>query len=143
MKRLLLSITTLALLCLRSAAATAPDGKTYLFDHIETPNMWINSIFQDSDGFIWLATRNGLFRDLDGYMIEQKTVFNGSHIDKVMQDSEGRLWLRRQHDVVVYDQMADCEWNARRTADFLGAEDLVSVLYVDNKKNLWWVDDGA
>lgn len=143
MKRLLIPITVLALTCLPCTAAPAPDGETYLFDHIETPNMWINSIFQDADGFIWLATRNGLFRDLDGYMIEQKTVCAGSHIDKIMQDAEGRLWLRRQHDVVVYDPMTGSEWDERRTAGFLDAGDPVAVLYVDRKGNLWWIDGGA
>lgn len=145
MKRLLslLCIASFALCCRPAAAAPTAEGAIYLFDHIETPNMWINSMFQDADGFMWLATRNGLFRDLDGYMLEQKTVFAGSHIDKIMQDAEGRLWLRRQHDVVMYDPMTDTQWNERQTADFLGADDPVAVLYVDRKKNLWWIDDGA
>ncbi|MCM1150911.1 MAG: response regulator [Alistipes sp.] len=145
MKRLLFSCCLLcfALCCRPLAAAPAPGGGTYLFDHIETPNMWINSIFQDDDGFIWLATRSGLFRDLDGYMLEQKSVFAGSHIDKVMQDGAGRLWLRRRHDVVAYDTMSDRELDERQVAELLGARDPVAMLYVDGKRNLWWIDDGA
>ena len=59
MRRLFLSVTILLLSLPVWSQAEA--GK-YVFEHIQTPNHWINDIFQDNDGFIWLTTRTGLYR---------------------------------------------------------------------------------
>ena len=59
-------------------------------------NAIVNDAYQDSKGFIWLATNNGLNR-YDGYNIK---VYNqkshglaANKINNILEDEEGNLWL--------------------------------------------------
>ncbi len=59
----------------------------------------VNAIFQDSRGFVWLGTPNGLNR-FDGYNFRQYTkeksglCFN--YIQEIAEDADGWLWLVEQ-----------------------------------------------
>lgn len=61
-------------------------------------NSYVNEIFQDRDGFIWIATRNGLMR-YDGYQFKTfKKGINDSGIESnyincIDQDREGNLYI--------------------------------------------------
>lgn len=59
-------------------------------------NRFVRSIVQDSKGFMWFATKNGLNR-YDGYNFEVFTQKNskiqGDFIDKIFEDSDSNLWL--------------------------------------------------
>lgn len=60
---------------------------------------WINSVFQDSYGFIWLSTTNGLNR-YDGYEIKQyfprlndSTSISGSLTTFIYEDKDQNIWV--------------------------------------------------
>lgn len=59
-------------------------------------NAIVNDAYQDSKGFIWLATNNGLNR-YDGYNIKvykQKTHgLSANKINNILEDQAGNLWL--------------------------------------------------
>jgi len=73
------------------------------FNHLDVedglPENTIRSILQDSNGFIWLATWNGLCR-YDGYEFEIYKHINGdssslqvNKITSLLEDHEKRLWV--------------------------------------------------
>ncbi|MFT5164784.1 MAG: signal transduction histidine kinase/CheY-like chemotaxis protein [Saprospiraceae bacterium] len=75
----------------------------------------VESIFQDSRGFMWIATAKGLSR-YDGYQFKHWTKEDGLTSDKVrikVEDAEGYLWLFS----------ADGNW-----------EDKISLLHIETEK---------
>ena len=59
------------------------------------PGNEIYDIIQDSKGFIWVATSNGVAR-FDGNRFEKFTVENGlpdNEILKITEDFKGRIWF--------------------------------------------------
>jgi Two component regulator propeller len=58
-------------------------------------NRFVNSIFQDSKGFIWFATNSGVNR-WDGY--EMKVFAENVAVWSVMEDADGRIWFRYSFD---------------------------------------------
>ncbi|MFT7453091.1 MAG: signal transduction histidine kinase [Patescibacteria group bacterium] len=54
-------------------------------------NRFVNSVFQDSKGFIWIATNNGVNR-WDGN--DMKVFAEYSSVHKVMEDERGRIWFQ-------------------------------------------------
>lgn len=83
-----------------------------LFRHIDSDiglsNNQINTIFQDSKGFVWFATKSGLNR-YDGYNFkifknnpnDKKTIPDNS-IKKILEDHLGILWLFTDNDLFFY-----------------------------------------
>ncbi|HEX7583046.1 MAG TPA: two-component regulator propeller domain-containing protein, partial [Prolixibacteraceae bacterium] len=83
--------------------------KTFEFDHYTTndglSNGYINSIMQDSKGFIWICTSNGLNR-FDGisfksYYINLKdsTTIPGNGVSSLTEDSLGNIWVMTNSDL--------------------------------------------
>lgn len=68
----------------------------------------VNDIEQDADGYIWLATQDGLNK-YDGQKIttyfhdpEDENSLPGSWIEDILSDSEGRLWMAGESGVSLY-----------------------------------------
>ncbi|WMX13970.1 two-component regulator propeller domain-containing protein [Aureispira sp. CCB-E] len=59
-------------------------------------NRFVRSILQDTKGFMWFATKNGLNR-YDGYTFdvftEKNTNLQSSFIDKIFEDADSNLWI--------------------------------------------------
>lgn len=85
--RLLLILSSLLLLSVNSRA----EEDKYIFEHIQTSHHWINDIFQDSDGFIWVMSREGLV------MYDPKTA--------VMHDPVATTDYFSVHDMPLYYRM--------------------------------------
>lgn len=89
---------------------------TIHFDHISLADglshSTINAICQDSIGFIWLATDDGLQR-YDGTSLKtykNTTDTNSLSNNQVMElylDSEGRLWVGTMNGLNLYNQYSD------------------------------------
>ncbi|HEX9251878.1 MAG TPA: SpoIIE family protein phosphatase, partial [Ignavibacteriaceae bacterium] len=73
--------------------------KQYNFDskNIFSPNNYINCIFEDSKGIVWIATANSLLRfdpeseKIDKY--DQKDGLPSNQINSIIEDLEGNLWI--------------------------------------------------
>ncbi len=69
------------------------------------PNNEVYDIFQDSKGFIWIGTLNGLCR-FDGVRFEkfESQQQKGPHLSKITEDSEGKIWASNFNGQLFYVQ---------------------------------------
>lgn len=111
------------------------EAEKYLFEHIPTSNHWIFSIMQDSDGFMWLGTRNGLYRYLGE---EQEVVFEGDIFYDIQQASDGRLWVKKRNGYIIYDPHSCEVYDEAAAAAELGSRLWIDVLRIDEDGGFWW-----
>ncbi|MCB9360692.1 MAG: histidine kinase [Flavobacteriales bacterium] len=72
------------------------------------PQNSINSITQTKDGYLWLATFDGLVR-FDGvnftiFNSANTSLFNSNYIHKVFGDNSGRLWVVTSNEILLYNK---------------------------------------
>ncbi len=101
-------ILCLLLLCLALQDVMAQRGKLFNTDNQLSSNL-ATQVFQDSNGFIWIATRNGL-NAYDGYnfTVMKKDAhdpkkLNSNYINCISQDNQGRLLLGTNNSLLSYD----------------------------------------
>ena len=91
--------------------------KNIEFDHYTTDdgltNGYVQSILQDSKGFIWIGTINGLNR-FDGitfktYYFDPKdsTSIPGNGTNSLLEDSVGNIWILTSNGLCVHDRKKD------------------------------------
>ena len=89
-------------------------GQDYLFNlrHLTVEDgilgRRITAIVQDNDGFIWIATNEGLNR-FDGYTFEHFTKsthgLNANNIGQLSKDDEGDIWISYFEDKFFSSEM--------------------------------------
>ena len=77
-------------------------GKMFNADNQLSSN-YAHQVFQDQDGFIWVATRNGLNR-YDGYQFhifkkEENTGMSSNYINCITQDKKGTIYIGNVYTV--------------------------------------------
>jgi signal transduction histidine kinase/ligand-binding sensor domain-containing protein/DNA-binding response OmpR family regulator len=106
-------------------------------------NSHITQIYQDSYGYIWIATENGLNK-FNGYTF---TVYSeqpndsfslrGNYVYTVLEDSRGIFWVGTMGGLLQYDRKKDC------FSPFLIQDkvpfylDRVTWILEDKKRNIW------
>ena len=86
----------------------------YHFDHISNDEglsgNTVKCIFQDSRGYMWFGTDNGLNR-YDGYSIKlysndpyDSSTISDSHINKIFEDKSGRMWIGTENGLNLYNR---------------------------------------
>lgn len=130
------------------ALNTLGQSKNIEFDHYSTKdglsNGYINTILQDSKGFIWIGTSNGLNR-FDGisfknyyFNIKDTTSIPGTGVTNITEDSEHNLWVMTVNGLCVYDRKKDNF--SRKTLVVDGRKLSDRYLYtclIDSKDYLW------
>ena len=120
------------------------------FDHISIEQglsqSSVHVIFQDSHGFLWFGTQDGLNR-YDGYTFktykpdpDSPTSLSDRWINSIVEDQEGYLWIAtRLGGLNRYDPRTEQFIHFRHDAtDPLSiSSDRINVLYIDKKGNLW------
>ena len=141
-------LTLLLLVCslgMNAGSALIPDMK---FRRLDTrdglSNSQINYIFQDSRGFVWIATSYGLNR-YDGYRFRtfysdasDSTTLRNNYVDYIWEDQDGKLWLRQGMNYCVFDPKT--EQTVRNPSTILskiGIKGGIDRIYIDSKKNLY------
>ena len=73
-------------------------------------NSHINHIYQDSEGFIWISTENGLNK-FNGYEFtvysgdpNDTTSLQGNYVSSVHEDRRGRFWVATSSGLLHYDR---------------------------------------
>ena len=73
----------------------------------------INSILQDSEGFIWIATEDGLNRfDGNKFVIyrnipDDSTSLDNNYVRSIFEDSKHRFWVTTGAGLSLYDRTTD------------------------------------
>jgi signal transduction histidine kinase/ligand-binding sensor domain-containing protein/DNA-binding response OmpR family regulator len=105
----------------------------------------VNNIRQDSRGFMWIATRNGLNR-YDGYQFityrydaKDSTSLSNNMVTDIAEDKNGNVWLATQSGLNMY---------VRKTGHFVRfihdsnnpktiSNNIINRITFDNNDNLW------
>jgi len=106
----------------------------------------IQCIYQDSYGFMWFGTQDGLNK-YDGYRIEvfknrrnDFTSLSANHITAIIEDSNGNLWIgTRTGGLNKYDRAKDIFTrfeNKEGKTNSISANQ-INVLLKDSRSNIW------
>ena len=107
-------------------------------------NSHINQIFQDSKGYIWIATENGLNK-FNGYDFEvylsvpnDSTSIRGNLVTYVYEDSRGLFWIATSNGLLQYDRIKNVffPWKMGDMDD-LFKERRVNYIFEDRNHHLW------
>ena len=145
MKRTLFLLYTLCLFCITPAYSQDPQGYSFMHINSETglSQSNVKAIIQDSYGFIWFGTKNGLNR-YDGQRVVQfdcndyARQRSNQNISTLFEDDRHILWIGTDEGVFRYDPAAD-------VFTFLDAQTdkgetittWISTILKDEKGNIW------
>jgi ligand-binding sensor domain-containing protein len=112
-------------------------------------NNIIYDIYQDKNGFIWIATENGLNR-FDGY---EFTVFHhvpgdstsipSNVVRTITEDDEGRVWIGTFEGLSLYDRESDTFRNYKKSEVSNNTSMDIQILYKDSGGDFWFIGDGG
>ncbi|MDR0541168.1 MAG: response regulator [Dysgonamonadaceae bacterium] len=113
MRTHLLSIFITSLL-FYSQNAKAEDS-WYKFTNISTlnglPSNDVQKVYQDREGFIWIATRNGLSQyngyEIKAYKSKNYNLLSSNNIYCMVEDQNHRLWIGTNNGLNVLDKTTD------------------------------------
>lgn len=127
------------------AAVPAEDFFTHVNNENGLSQSNVKAVVQDSYGFIWLGTKNGLNR-YDGKQVVQLTVEDtrqgcgDQNISALCEDREGRLWVGTDNGVYRYDPVTEqftfLNQKATNGKEMLG---WVNHILTDREGNVWIV----
>lgn len=135
------------LLLLSICVVRAQDRSDFYFTHVNGENGLsasnVKAILQDSYGFMWFGTKNGLNR-YDGTSILQ---FNcddlvagvGNHnIAALFEDNKRNLWVGTDRGVYIYDPRIDVFTHfSLSTREGITVDNWVAEILSDSLDNIW------
>jgi signal transduction histidine kinase/ligand-binding sensor domain-containing protein/DNA-binding response OmpR family regulator len=109
------------------------------------PNNTIQDIVQDADGYIWLATEDGIMR-YDGYKMltysnisGDSTSLSQNRVEKLFVDFKGDLWIGSKSDLDRYNPACNCffRYSSNMSAPANQQAGQINAFVEDLDKNLW------
>ena len=112
------------------------------------PQAFVPAILQDRQGFIWMATRDGLCRyDGNHFKVfqpsaDERAGISSSSLFGLSLDQQGRIWIFSDHnDVDILDPLRETFINISRQPFFKrwlnDKSDIIDAQYVDKQGRLW------
>ena len=106
-------------------------------------NSHIIQIYQDSKGYIWIATENGLNK-FNGYSFivysereNDSTALKGNYVYSVLEDSRGIFWVGTMRGLFQYDRNTDSFHPFRIESETPFYMERVTWILEDKKGNIW------
>ncbi|WP_300023195.1 hybrid sensor histidine kinase/response regulator transcription factor [uncultured Maribacter sp.] len=105
----------------------------------------VNCIYQDSYGYMWFGTHDGLNR-YDGYSFavfkpdQKSTNINSNLIYAMTGDQNGNLWIGSTGDgLFYYDKKKETfkQFKFNKEDDYSISNNYITRLYIDSKNRLW------
>ena len=106
---------------------------------------YVYSITQDTDGFVWIATQDGLNR-YDGYEfkyyrhnLSSKTSIADNFIRKVFVDKQNNLWVGTQNGLSRYNRDVDSFFSYKHDANDVStlSDNIIWDIYQDHLGSIW------
>ena len=125
--------------CTGSASSGFYDLKFLPIQSEILPSNDVRKLFQDSDGFVWLPTYNGLAR-FDGYnvltfeIIDENERIVNTCINVVEEDEERQMWIGTERGLYVLDKFTG-NIAAVNSSELLDCN--IADLLIDSENNLW------
>ena len=147
MKRIVGILIFVVAYCLSSAGLSAVETRHYGFKHIGSDDgisaSYVKAIVQDSNGFIWVGTKNGLDR-YDGISVrtfccrDDKVARGNNNISAIYEDLERNLWVGTDRGVYIFDPRTE-KFSILDVESPHGVtpEDWVQTIQGDNAGNIW------
>jgi signal transduction histidine kinase/ligand-binding sensor domain-containing protein len=127
---------------------TFGQSENFEFDHFTIndglSNGYVNTVFQDSRGFIWIGTANGLNR-FDGlsfktyyFDVNDSTSIPGNDVNHLAEDTLGRIWTMTNTGIAYFDRKEELFVRERLIVDGK-YEDKANgnACLIDSKGSLW------
>ena len=122
--------------------------------HIQFKRLTINDglslssvycIFQDSKGFMWFGTEDGLNRyDGQNFIVYRSDNTNANSIsykwiEQIFEDSEGKLWFATQGGLTHFDMERErfTQYSTLSPTENKISNDTITQIFEDHNKNLW------
>lgn len=102
---------------------------------------YIHDILQDSYGFMWFISTNGLSR-YDGYNFKYYPIDpQDNDTYYINEDADNNVWVQAGKNYFLYNREKDIiENNISSVLQQLNISEKVDILFVDHDKNLWCSD---
>ncbi len=106
---------------------------------------WITCVMQDSRGFLWVGTQDGLNR-YDGYSFEtyrhdphDEYSISSNFIQTIVEDSRGNIWVGTQAGLNVFDNIGNNfqTFQSDRSNSRSISNNNIHSVYEDSDNNLW------
>ncbi len=149
--RLLMIFSSISLLCLLSGLVNllSAQNNPVVFERLSTkdglPGNSILDIVQDHDGYIWIATEDGLVR-YDGYQFlnyqnipGDSTSLSQNRIEKLFVDYKGDIWVGSKSELDLYSSECDCffRYSSNKSAPANQGAGQINAFVEDSDLNLW------
>lgn len=105
---LLFLLNTLSLWGEETVSPFSQYNYSFLTEDVGLPHNFVDDLYKDSQGYIWIATHNGLAR-YDGYTFVTFTSstspvrLKSNFVHKVCEDNFNRLWIASEEGIDVID----------------------------------------
>ncbi|WP_062063460.1 two-component regulator propeller domain-containing protein [Cellvibrio sp. OA-2007] len=141
-----------------SFANTAPGSQSapphYSFSHILPDQVaaigYINTLAQDSEGFMWFGGANGLAR-YDGYNLViyrrdalDPNSLSNNYVNDIYLDGEGQLWIATRNGINRYDAKLDqfTRYQIATGPELISADDIMAIEETEDGR-FWFASRGG
>lgn len=145
MKRYILTFVVLSVLCCSYLNAASEPRSCYITSIKNLSQNHVKTIIQDSKGFMWFGTRNGLNR-FDGKevkiynCVDKERGIGNNNVSALAEDKNKRIWVGTDRGIYIYDPMSE-QFRLFNLATKTGVliTDWVAQIVEDHQKRIWIV----